>query len=186
MTELISPDTRTAVQKSLEKPLAFISSDADKIYEYMQRFKIRTTVWEAPSLNSRVKEALDDVECIRVQLNNITLKEELEGKIRHKLNLRLYRSLRFYSRLKNFAAGQENPDTKPVKIGTSGKSFLRVTIGATDYEVGVKGDRIMANQIAIREASAFWKPVSMFSSFKDMGNPKFYVIHRRKRYDLNL
>lgn len=189
ITKLMSPDTRSSVQRRLEDPLVCQvsqSSNADKLSEYMRRFNIRTNVWEGPSPNSKVKNALDEIEVCRAELNKITIKDEMLGKIRHSLNLRLYKLLRVYTHMKSYASTTENPDKKPLKLETYGKSFLRTVINGVEYEVGVKSDRLTNSQIAVREASNPCKPVHLFNTFKEMGNPKFHILYRRRRYELTL
>jgi hypothetical protein len=88
--------------------------------------------------------------------------------------------------MKSYASTTENPDKKPQKLETYGKSFLRTVINGVEYEVGVKSDRLTNSQIAVREASNPCKPVHLFNTFKEMGNPKFHILYRRRRYELTL
>lgn len=189
VTELVAPDTRTSMQKRIEEPLNCRfenGGDADKLYEFMSRFKIRNDVITESSPNEMVKNSLRHIESLRTELNNITLEEELAGMKRHTLNLSLNRSLRIYSRHKSMTYKTQNPDVGTTYIYTRHTNRLRAVIGGLEYEVGIKGHRITAPQIAIRHISNKKNPAVLYNSFKDMGNPKFYIIYRRSRYDLPL
>ncbi len=189
VTELVGPDTRTSIQKRIEEPLNCRfenGGDADKLYEFMTRFKIRNDVITVSSPNEMVKNSLRHIESLRTDLNNITLEEELAGMKRHKLNLSLNRSLRIYSRHKSMTYKTQNPDVGNTYLYTRHTNRLRTVIDGLEYEVGIKGHRITAPQIAIRHISNKKNPAVLYNSFKDMGNPQIYMIYRRRRYDLPL
>lgn len=187
--ELVGPDTRSQVQKWLEAPLRcsrFDGCDTEKLNEFMERFKIRNEVFTVSSPNYMVKSALSNVEYLSAELNNITIEEELEGVKRRSLNLLLNRALRIYSKRKSMISRTENPDVGHTYLYTRGTNRLRTNIGGTEYEVGLKCDRLKPTQIAIRPVSSKKSPAILYNNLSELANPKVYMIYRRRRYDLPL
>ena len=186
--EMVGPDNRSQIQKRIEAPLRcrFDDCDAEKINEFMERFKIRSDVITLPSPNEMVKRSLCDIETLRAELNKITIEEELAGKKRHELSLSLNRSLRHYSHNKCKTYKAQNPDVGATYLYVRGTNRLRTNIGGTEYEVSLKGDRLMATQIAIRLVSSELTPAILYANLGELANPKIYMIYRRRRYDLPL
>lgn len=187
--ELVGPDTRSQIQKRLEAPLRcrFSNpSDGDKLNEFMERFKIRSDVITRSSPNEMVKLALRSVENLRAELNNITMEEELVGMKRHNLNLSLNRALRLYSHHNCKSYKSQNPDVGVTYLYIRRTNRLCTNIDGTEYEVGLKSDHLNATQIVIRTATSKHSPAILYNTFKEMGNPKFYIIYRKRRIDLPL
>lgn len=186
--EMVGPDNRSQIQKRLEAPLRcrFDDCDAEKINEFMERFNIRSDVITRSSPNDMVKRSLRNIETLRADLNNITIEEELAGKKRHELSLSLNTALRIYSHYKSKAYSTPNPDVGADYLYVRGMNHLRTNIGGTEYEVGLKGDRLMPTQIAIRLASSKHTPAILYNNLSELANPKIYMIYRRRRYDLPL
>jgi DNA-binding LytR/AlgR family response regulator len=185
--DLVGPDNRSEIQKRLEAPLRCrFDGDAEKINEFMERFKIRSDILTRQSPNEMVKSALRNIEYFRAELNKITIEEELAGKKRHELSLSLKRALRIYIHNKSKIDRTENPDVGTSYLYVRGTNRLRTNIGGTEYEVGLKGDRLMATQIAIRLVSSKYSPAILYNNLNDLANPKIYMIYRRRRYDLPL
>jgi hypothetical protein len=185
VTPLTGPDTRSQIQKRLDAPLQS-HGDAEKIGEFMDRFKIRSDVIISTSPNKLVEILLDRVEFYRKELNKITLEEELAGCKRHSNNIGLKRALRSYGHCKYRASIAAKPDVGTPYLYVHGGNRLRTNIGGTEYEVGLKGDRLNATQIAIRLVSSKQSPAILYNSLAELGNPKIYMIYRRKRVELPL
>jgi hypothetical protein len=187
--DLVDPDKRSQVQKLLDKPLQcqFSNpSDGDRLNEFMERFKIQSDVITRSSADEMVKSALRTVEYLRAELNKITIEEELAGKKRHQLNLNLNRALRKYSHYKCMTYRTENPSVGTTYLYTRHANRLRTNIGDIEYELGVKDDRLNATQIAIRRVSSKNSPAILYNTLAEMGNPKIYMIYRRRRHEIPL
>lgn len=187
VTELVGPDTRTELQKRIEQPLnSRFGADSEKLNEIMDRFKIRSDVITTLSQNDMLKATVRSIEYFRAELNKITMEEELAGKKRHQLSLNLNRILRIYSRQKSMTYTTQTPDVGINYLYVRGTNRLRTNIGGTEYEVGLKGDRIFATKIAIRPVSSKHRPAILYNSLAEMGNPKVYMIYRNRRHELTL
>jgi hypothetical protein len=185
VTQLTGPDTRSQIQKRLDAPLqSRFHGDAEKINEFMDRFKIRNHIFTTPSPNELAKNAIRNVEYFRAELNKITLEEELAGSKRHSNTLWLKRALRNYNLYKYRASIAAKPDVGNTHLYVRGGNRLRTNIGGTEYEVGLKGDRLMATQIAIRLVSSKHSPAILYNSLAEIGNPKIYMIYRRRNIEL--
>ena len=184
--QVTSPDNRTDVEKRIQR--AEISGrytdDAGKLNEFMDRFKIRSDFFHATSPNKMVETSLGHIEFYRNQLNKITLEEDLAGSKRHPYTIGLKRALRNYNHYKYRASLATNPNLGTPHLYVRGTNRLRTNIGGTEYEVGLKGDRIMATQIAIRPVSSKHSPAILYNNLAEMGNPKIYMMYRRRRIDL--
>ena len=185
---LVGPDNRNDVEKRIErtqKSGRFID-DAGKLNEFMEHFNIRSHFFHATSPNKMVQFFLERVESYRKELNKITLEEDLAGSKRHPYTLGLKRALRNYNHYKYRASISTNPDVGTPHLYVRGKNRLLTNIGGTEYDVGLKVDNLNPTQIAIRLISSKHSPAILYNSLAAMGNPKIYMIYRRRRIELPL
>jgi len=180
------PDNRNDIEKRIQRAeiSGRFTDDAGKLNEFMDRFKIRSDFFHATSPNKLVENSLGHIEFYRKELNKITLEEDLAGSKRHPYTLGLKRALRNYNNYKYRASVAVNPNVGTPHLYVRGTNRLRTNIGGTEYEIGLKGDRLKATQIAIRLVSSKHSPAILYNNLTEMGNPKIYMIYRRRRIDL--
>ena len=184
--QVTGPDNRADVEKRIQgaQISTLYTDDAGTLNEFMNRFKIRSDFFHATSLNKMVETSLGHIEFYRNQLSKITLEEDLAGSKRRPYTLGLKRALSNYNHNKYRASLATNPNLGTPHLYVRGTNRLRTNIGGTEYEVGLKGDRLMATQIAIRLVSSKHSPAILYNNLAEMGNPKIYMIYRRRRIDL--
>ncbi len=184
-TKLISADNRTEVQKRIEEPLSD-GDDIGKICQFMSRFNIHNDVGTITSPNGMVEHAIDHINSFRAELKRITFDEDINTKVRHDSNRKLNWALRYYNHHKNLASKSQNPDVGTTFLYIRRTNRLRTTIAGVEYEVGIRNSRILPTQIAIRPVLSKEGSVSLYNNLTEMGNPKLYMIYRKRRHELPL
>ena len=156
-------------------------SDLEKVKALVQRYKIRTQVYECSSQAEMMHRYYNNIQYLRQELAAITLQEDMNNpRARRRLDTSLKRSMSVYQRVKAYC--DQDPvkaAQKPLYVGRASASKIRAMIGGEFKILTVFKDKIAAANELHR-----WGPVKLYSNFAEMGNPKLSVIYRRRTIDV--
>ena len=168
-----------------EKPrLSPGMSDADKIHEIQERFKVKSGVRTSWSLHKCMDHQLVSVEKYRSELAKVTLDEDLSSKKRHVLNLALGRAMRLYKYFSDrVSQDPHNANTEPMKIVHRGKNRLHVMINGSLHDIALKSESFNDDVIVVQPLSG---PARVIKDLNEIGNPPILVTYRRKSIEIAL
>ena len=156
-------------------------SDAEKIYQIQERFKVKTRVHTNLSIYKWMDHQLACVEKFRNELKNITLDEDLSSKKRHILTLALKREMRLYKYFsERVSQDPVNAHVEPMVIKHGGKARLQVHIDGGWYDIALKGDRLNETLIVVQPLDKPKGPARIVKDFNEIGNPPVWVDYRGK------
>jgi len=167
--------------KIASEPVYTGLSDLEKVKALVQRYKIRTQVYECSSQAEMMGRYYNNIQHLRQELAAITLQEDMNNpRARRRLDTALKRSMSVYQRVKAYC------DQDPVKaaqkdlyVGRASTSKIRAMIGGEFKILTIYRDKIAAANELHR-----WGPVKLYSNFAEMGTPKLSVIYRRRTIDV--
>jgi hypothetical protein len=160
---------------------SFGMSEADKLYEIQERFKVKSRVQTKWSLYQMMDHQLACVEKFRNELGNVTLDEDLTTKRRHVLTLALNRAMRLYKYFSERVSQDPiNAKVEPLIIKHHGKTRLQVHIDGGWHDIALKGDRLNETLIVVQPVDKPKGPARVIKDFNELGNPAVWLDYRGK------